>query len=187
MSGLLLSVLWIGGVTFFMASLATIHGVSFFPDKNVAPSQATAGRWTLTHVIGEGCKCSRQVYLYLLKRGPLSDADENVVILGKMPQEAQELQAHGFKVSFREARSLASEKAIGVPFLLITSDKGEAVYAGGYASSEIRESTAIQDLSILASLHDGKVAKEFPIFGCAVSQHIQSLIDPMKFKYKESL
>lgn len=176
--------LWGSGISLVMASLTSFHTLSFFPDLSLAAKSTEA--WTMTHVLGEGCKCSQQVYKYLLERGPQKDVAENVVILGSMKEEEGRLAARGFKVLHRDAREIASEKAVGVPFLLITSPRGEAVYAGGYTSHTIKEKTPLYDLKILASLQGGKPSEEFPIFGCAVSQRIQSLMDPFSFKYKES-
>lgn len=176
--------LWGAGISVVMASLTSFHTVSFFPDLSLASKNS--GTWTMTHVLGEGCKCSHQVYLYLLERGPQKDLSENVVVLGSMKEEEQQLSARGFKILHRDAREIASEKAVGVPFLLITSPKGEAVYAGGYSSHTIKEKTPLHDLKILASLQGGKPSAEFPIFGCAVSHRIQTLMDPFSFKYKES-
>lgn len=178
--------IWIAGITLVMGSLSALHNVSFFPDTTLRSSVSPQEKWTLTHVLGQGCKCSKIVYEYLLQRGPRSDVFESVVVLGDMPEESTRLSQKGFHVEKKEARSLASEKAVGVPFLLITSGKGEALYAGGYASSMIKENTPLLDLQILDSLRGGKSAQELPIFGCAISQRIQSLIDPLHFKYKET-
>jgi len=169
-----------------MGSLSALHTLSFFPDTTLRSSITTSEKWTVTHVLGQGCKCSKIVYEYLLRRGPRADVLESVVVLGDMQEESTRLTQKGFYVEKKEARSLASEKAVGVPFLLITSGKGEALYAGGYASSMIKDNTPLLDLQILDSLRGGKSAQELPIFGCAISQRIQSLIDPLHFKYKET-
>ena len=184
--GMGLIFLWIVAVTIVMGRIGLLHNLSFFPDKNIIAHKSTGPLWTMTHVLGKGCKCSDLVYKYLLKRGPSPDLVENVILLGEVPEYRSGLEKRGFRVTERNPREIASEKAVGVPFLLITSAKGEGVYAGGYASSMIEERTLLLDLKILHSLRDGKNAAELPIFGCAVSQRMQKLIDPLELKYKES-
>lgn len=175
--------LWISGVTYVMSLMTPLHALSFFPDRQWAVK--TSSSWSLTHVLGPGCKCSQRVYQYLLERGPQSSVEEVVVLLGEMKGEEKRLQERGFQVQPREARELASEKAVGVPFLLITSPAGDAVYAGGYSHQTLRADSPVRDLEILDSLRGGKTPQEFPIFGCAVSRRIQSLIDPLSLKYKK--
>ncbi len=168
-----------------MSSLAALHSVSFFPATELLKAPSASTGWTMTHVLGENCKCSSEVAKYLIRRGPLQETNENVILLGSLKEQDQ-LQLRGFKVSHRDARSIASEKAVGVPFLMIHTPQGNNVYAGGYAKDFIRENTPIQDQEILSYLQGGKTPAELPIFGCAVSHRIQSLLDPMGFKYKES-
>jgi hypothetical protein len=184
--GLTLLCFWMIAVTFVMGRIGLLHNLPFFPDKNIIAQKSAGSLWTMTHVLGKGCKCSEQVFNYLIKRGPQSDLEENVILLGDVPEYRAALEKRGFKVTEKNPRELATEKAIGVPFLLINSAKGEGVYAGGYASSMIDERTPLLDLQILHSLRDGKSASELPIFGCAVSQRMQKLIDPLELKYKES-
>lgn len=180
----ILLVLWGGGVTLAIGALMALHGVSFFPDRGLA-AVSGQNQWAMTHVLGEGCKCSHQVYLYLLRRGPQVGVQETVIVLGEMNEEKVQLRARGFAVDERSPAALSTERAVGVPFLLIHSDKGDTVYAGGYATSVIRESTALLDLDILESLRGGKMMAELPVFGCAVSQKMKNLIDPFRLKYKE--
>ncbi|NUN06399.1 MAG: hypothetical protein HUU57_11615 [Bdellovibrio sp.] len=63
---------WIVGITLVMGSLSALHNLSFFPDKTLRSSLVAQEKWTLTHVLGQGCKCSKIVYEYLLQRGPRS-------------------------------------------------------------------------------------------------------------------
>ena len=182
----ILIAVWMLGVSTIMASLTSSHTMSFFPDISLIKTRAGTGTWTMTHVLGPGCKCSREVFRYLIQRGPEKEISEQVILLGAMPDEEKALIDRGFSVHQKSPRDIASEKAVGVPFLLITSPKGDALYSGGYSDHTIREGTPLHDLQILASLKDGKTASEFPIFGCAVSQRIQKLIDPLSLKYKES-
>lgn len=184
--GLTVLFLWMIVVTIVMGRIGLLHNLPLFPDKNIITQKSAGPRWTMTHVLGKGCKCSEQVFNYLVKRGPQPDLEENVILLGDVPAYRDALIKRGFRVTKKDPREIASEKAVGVPFLLITSAKGEGVYAGGYASSLIDERTPLLDLKILQSLRDGKNASELPIFGCAVSQRMQKLIDPLELKYKES-
>ena len=170
-----------------MTFITGLHNLSFFPDKSFSQKAVAKDQWTVTHVLGAGCKCSQIIFEHLLNRGVRTDVLENVIIVGDMKEEARRLQEKGFQVLAKDARTLASEKAVGVPFMLVNSPRGDTVYAGGYANGFVKKGTPILDAEIIASVKGGKVASELPIFGCAVSQRIKSLIDPLGLKYKESV
>lgn len=53
--------IWIAGITLVMGSLSALHNVSFFPDTTLRSSVSPQEKWTLTHVLGQGCKCSKIV------------------------------------------------------------------------------------------------------------------------------
>lgn len=181
--------LWIGGTSYVMATMSGLHSISFLPDISIAKNVFTSSsnnKWTMTHVISEGCKCSSVVLQYLQSRQARADVNENVIVVGKISEtEMKNLLANKYKVAFKTAQDMDQSIAGGVPFLMITSNKGEALYSGGYNQSKVNSVSDIHDLEILDSYKNGKSIASLPIFGCAVTAKFQHMMDPLGIKYTQ--
>ncbi|WP_413585119.1 hypothetical protein [Bdellovibrio sp. HCB274] len=177
---------WALGTLGLVSQFYGWHLMSFSSNTSLASKQA--GAWSITHVLSESCKCSEQVMENLIQRGPASDVHEEVILLGKPPIQLQSLIGKGFTVRQMDPNELKEDiSKLGVPFLLITTPKGETVYAGGYSEKPVKDGGPIRDLEILASLQGKGVVKNFPIFGCAVSRKLQKLVDPFSMKYSNQV
>jgi hypothetical protein len=174
-------VFWATGSLFMVSQFYGWHMMSFSALPSLAQSQG--GQWTLTHVVSESCKCSAKVVEYLLTRGPEKDANEEILVIGHPPQ-ITELHQRGFKTRALDPDDLKEDiSKLGVPFLLITTPKGDTVYAGGYSEKSVQDGSPIRDLEILRSLQGSGNVANFPIFGCAVSRKLQKIVDPFSMKY----
>lgn len=144
--------------------------------------------WSLTHVLSAKCKCSQRVTKYLEERGPQKDVAEEVLVVGEVSPEISHLKIKGFSVRKVSITELSTEdlNRLGVPFLLITTPKGETVYAGGYSERSVQDGGPLRDLEILRSLQGHGTPKAFPIFGCAISRKLQKLVDPLAMKYSRT-
>jgi hypothetical protein len=174
-------IFWATGSLLMVSQFYGWHAMSFSALPTLAQKQG--GAWTLTHVVSESCKCSAKVVEYLLKRGPEKDVNEEILIIGHPPQ-ITELHQRGFKTRALNPDDLKEDiTKLGVPFLLITTPKGDTVYAGGYSEKSVQDGSPIKDLEILNSLQGKGTVASFPIFGCAVSRKLQKIVDPFSMKY----
>ncbi len=174
-------IFWATGSLLMVSQFYGWHLMSFAALPTLA--QKDSGHWTLTHVVSESCKCSAKVVEYLIQRGPQKDLNEEVLIIGHPPQ-VTELHQRGFKTRELNPDDLKEDiSKLGVPFLLITTPKGDTVYAGGYSEKSVQDGSPIKDLEILQSLQGTRTVASFPIFGCAVSRKLQKIVDPFSMKY----
>jgi hypothetical protein len=65
--------------------------------------------------------------------------------------------------------------------LIVVDPGGTPRYAGGYTIR--KQGLDYQDLEILAELRRGSSAERLPAYGCAVSDELQSALDPIGIKY----
>ncbi|WP_413558366.1 hypothetical protein [Bdellovibrio sp. HCB209] len=162
------------------------HLMTFSSTPTLAAKQN--GEWTLTHVLSESCKCSAKVMAYLKSRGPEKSVNEEIVLLGRAPANTQDLVAQGFTVRHLNPEEIKEDiSKLGVPFLLVTTPKGDTVYAGGYSEKSVQDGSPIRDLEILGSLQGKGTVQNFPIFGCAISRKLQKLVDPFSLKYSNQV
>lgn len=182
----LLCVTWAVTCLLTISILSLEHFVVFQPNQALAVG--TSGQqWSLTHVLGTGCKCSDVVAGHLLKRGARSDVRESVVIIGSDTLLKLALVDRGFSVQEKNEKGLdESISATGVPFLIVADGDSRVRYSGGYGDHKIVRGSPIRDLDILQDLQSGRKADKYPIFGCATSLKYQSLLDPFKVKYRNS-
>ncbi len=144
-------------------------------------------KWTLHHILGAGCGCSETVFSYLKSRGPQSDLNEAVTVVGADKNWASSLRAVGFKVQLISENELNADEMLGVPYLAIYNEQNDPIYQGGYGEHFIKKNEDVLDLQILKSLKGhGKTAHIFPIFGCAASLKYKKILDPFNQKYEKA-
>lgn len=137
----------------------------------------------MVHVLSEECACSRSVARYLLSRGPLADAQEEVVLLGGSEETSQAFRAAGFAVSTAEAEEFCAQfGSEGVPFFQVVDGGDEAAYSGSYFDSAFRGNEGFLDLETFRRLRSGGFVVGRPVYGCATSERLRSILDPFGFK-----
>ncbi|WP_413575602.1 hypothetical protein ACLVWU_14720 [Bdellovibrio sp. HCB290] len=177
---------WALGTLGLVSQFYGWHLMSYSSNTSLASTQP--GQWSVTHVLSESCKCSEKIFEYLIKRGPATDVHEEVILLGKPPVELPSLIAKGFVIRQLDPNEIKDDiSKLGVPFLLITTPKGDTVYAGGYSEKPVKDGGPVRDLEILNSLQGKGAVANFPIFGCAVSRKLQKLVDPFSMKYSNQV
>lgn len=176
---------WVLGCVLFVAPLVSSHVLVHKAWVDVS-SPTLVGKWSVTHILGQGCECSEAVAASLLERGPQAGVQESVVVIGKELLKAPALRARGFQVRTAEASELDTGEAHAVPTLIIRNQRGDALYVGGYSDQKLSAGVPVNDLQILRSLQGkGPPPKSFPIYGCVMSQKYQSLLDPLGIKKRE--
>jgi hypothetical protein len=148
--------------------------VSFQADK-------AERRWTTIHFLYAECPCSRRVLDHLLEQSPRKDVSERIVLIGDSTELAAKAEAHGYSVDCVDPEELLAKYGVeAAPLLMIVDRDDRERYIGGYTSR--KQLLDIQDREILASLMSGQEVEPLPLFGCAVSGRLKSLVDPLGLK-----
>lgn len=141
------------------------------------------GRIRLTyHFLYSGCRCSQRVIEHLLKRGPIENASEQIVLVGSDAElESRILNARYRLVVISEAELKERYDVEAAPLMVIADMQGKIRYSGGYSSR--KQSLDYQDVAIIAKAIKGDEVEGLPVYGCAVSTRLQKIVDPLGIKY----
>jgi hypothetical protein len=143
---------------------------------------ASPDRWSAVHVLYAECRCSQRIVAHLVERGPLAGVDETVVLVGRSEALEASIAGAGFAIALVTPEELERDYHLrAAPLLVVADPVDEVRYLGGY--TERKQGPAIRDVEIVADLRSGGAAAELPLFGCAVSRSLQTLIDPLGLKY----
>lgn len=160
-------------------------------DSSVARALASLRRadernaWLATHVLYSECRCSVRILTHLFARRPMSGVAEKILLVGENGEYVARGRAAGFEVTVVDPNELAERFHIQAVPLLVVQDPANAVrYLGGY--TDRKQGPDIRDTSIIRDLVTGGSSRELPLFGCAVSQKLQALLDPLGLEYSRS-
>jgi hypothetical protein len=159
------------------------QGTAISSKASLASFQADEAehRWTAVHFLYAECPCSRRVLNHLLEQSPREDAIERIVLIGDAPELAMKAEAQGYKVDCVAPAELLAEYGVeAAPLLMVVDPDGQERYIGGYTSR--KQLLDVQDRAILDSLMAGQEVEPLPLFGCAVSGRLKSLVDPLGLK-----
>jgi hypothetical protein len=135
-------------------------------------------RWLAVHFLYAACRCSQRVLSHLAERKALPDVSERLVLVGAQPTYEAAARKAGFAVDVITPEQLSLRYGLTAAPLLVVADPQDRVrYVGGY--SERKQGLELADLAIIADLRAGRVRAELPLFGCAVSRSLQTLLDPL--------
>ncbi len=184
--------LWAVGMTVIVSCLMVGHWVSL-PKPEVgqtlipttAISQPKVSKempYTAFHFLYADCPCSRRVLTHVLDRAPVHGVAENLVIIGS---KTEELAANALRQGFA-LDAVAEDELLGkygvesAPLLVVVDQSGQIVYSGGYTSR--KQGLDYHDVNVLQALLDGEAVENFPLYGCAVSERLKDLVDPLGIK-----
>jgi hypothetical protein len=151
------------------------------------------GRWSVFHVLYQGCACSSRVLSHLIERRARTDVDESVIYAhdaddsaaataATLSTTAANVRGAGFLFEALTPSELAARYQIeSAPLLLVADPQGAVRYAGGYTDRS--GAKQISDIAIIDRTSHGDVPRSLPIFGCAVSRRLQGAVDPLGLKY----
>lgn len=155
--------------------------------RDGAPRQAAPlapASWKLVHVLYGDCGCSRGVAEYLLAPGRESSAEEWVLLIeGDSGGELHaELSAAGFRLHALTADDLRDRFGVeSAPLFIAVDPQGDVRFVGGYTPR--KQGLSYQDVATLDDLRAGLTPAPLPVFGCGVSNSLQSALDPLHLKY----
>lgn len=182
-TGLIL--VWGAFLSCAMATLMAGHWVSLpHPETGAVlrtPSEQNDSQLNAFHFLYGDCACSKRILKSLLQREPLDGIHERIVLIGEDSVFEEKARLQGYAVTVVTPSELKQLYEIeSAPLLIATDDAGTIRYSGGYTSR--KQGLAHQDVGILQSLLAGQSCPELPVYGCAVSQRLKDLIDPLNLK-----
>lgn len=150
-------------------------------DRSTLDRLPAEDRWLVSHFLYADCPCSRKVLDYVVHREPLANVNERIVLIGHpQPTELEAAQAK-FSVELISPEALLAQYGVeSAPLLVVTDRDGTIKYAGGYTHR--KQGLDYQDQSIVRQLVAGSQVDSLPLYGCAVSQRLKRIIDPMSLK-----
>jgi hypothetical protein len=181
-------VLWLTMATFAATSLTAWHSVAL-PVRSGLPGlmPANTGSWHLIHYLSAACACSQAVARHLIARGPLPVAAEDVVLIasGDTPADntlRRALSRRGFHaVIVNPDKASLNDGVDGVPLLKINAPDGTQKFRGGYLDRGAPGGVYL-DVTILSSLMASRPVPRIHVYGCATSQRLRSLLDPLSLR-----
>lgn len=177
--------LWAVSITIPLGLFSAAHMAVLPVAKESVSGQAemSGSGWGIVHVLSEDCSCSRSVLEYLLERKSKVQMAEEVVLLDASDGSLDLLRAAGFLVSTAESENFCSAYGSeGVPFFQVLTPEDETAYSGAYFDSAYRGTSGFLDLETLDRLKAGGLVFDRPVFGCATSDRLKSILDPFGFK-----
>ena len=135
-------------------------------------------RWRALHVLYSRCRCSQRILTQLFERGPLSDVSERVVLVGANTDYELAARTAGFAVDVITPEQLTTRYGVlAAPLFVVADARDKLRYVGGY--TERKQGLAARDVQILTNLRAGRGADALPLFGCAVSDSLRAILDPL--------
>lgn len=145
-------------------------------------SPAEQEQWVGIHVLYSDCGCSRRVLDHLFSSERPAGFAEKLLLVGHHEEFEAGARAAGLDVTVLRARELKEQFGLeSAPLFIVADPAGTLRYVGGY--TERKRGLAIRDLEIVRELRAGGESYELPLFGCAVSQRLQEILDPLGIKY----
>lgn len=176
---------WGLGAIALLAALGILHGHAVPADSLVSDALAAklatsppAPRWRMLHVLCERCGCSGAIVDGLVRRAPVADVDERVLLVGDGPRLADRLRARGYPIDHVDAAAARDAWGIRVlPILLVCDPQGVLVHAGAHLDRP--GDPRSHDLEILAELRAGRRRQPAAVVGgCATAPEFLPLVDP---------
>jgi len=140
----------------------------------------SVGRWMVVHALYGECPCSRKIADTLLDpaRPRPEGIHETFLLVGADEDLRIRAEAAGFEVVEVGMEELRPEWGIsGAPLMVVADPVDRVRYVGGYTSR--KQGPDVRDLAIIASLRADSDVEALPLFGCAVSQTLRAIADPL--------
>jgi hypothetical protein len=177
---------WVILINLPIAYLTANHLVPVPPSSNhnLPTSPAAGPEWKAVHLLAADCGCSLSVARHLQSRGPQEGLAETIVLIGDVPDLRAVLGKARFEVKPAEAANVERDYGVvGGPWLLLFRPDGSLAYSGGYAPVRARDGVAFQDIAIWERIRHGQSVAALPAFGCATSEQLRQVLDPLHLKY----
>jgi hypothetical protein len=182
--------LWAGGMILVVACLMVSHWVVLPHPKTTDQVWTTqlnqtlgihSEQWTALHFLYGNCPCSRRILDHLVNRFPIDGCREKIVFIGEDREMTEAAGKRGYEVDEVTPEGLKTRYGVeAAPLLTVLDPSGNIRFAGGYTTH--KQGPQIQDVNIIQQLIRRENVGELPLFGCAVSNELKSLVDPLGLK-----
>lgn len=179
--------LWLVVATVAATILTAWHWVSLPVQAKIDHAGNRIAGWRLRHYLASDCSCSRSVASYLITRGPLPNAAEEIVLLdsgdgSKTVELERRLRKRGFAVTGMTPDLAALREGVeGVPTFEVVGSDSRVVYRGGYRERGAAPGKYL-DTTILSDVMAARTAPSLPVYGCATGERLRRQLDPFGFK-----
>lgn len=185
---------WAAAMVFIGANLMVSHWVPMpLPDDDGSKvlqasltslqSDSSDQKWTVCHFLYAKCPCSRRVFEHVVSRPPHENTVERLILIGDDSELAERARNQGFHVESVQTDELLAKYGIeSAPLFSVSDPQGSVRYSGGY--TDRKQAFQIRDREIVDKIVAGGDVEPLPVFGCAVSRQLQSVVDPLGLKYK---
>lgn len=189
-ASLLVLAIWAGLLSIVVSSLMAGHWVTLpHPEagERLAMDVQLDGTGDATsiatfHFLYGDCPCSRRVLSHVIRRKAIDHANERIVLIGEDPQQQLAALNAGFEVDLVKPDALMERYGVeSAPLLVVTRADGTILYSGGYTKR--KQGLDYRDTEVISNALVGKVLDGLPPYGCAVSERLQNIIDPLSLKY----
>jgi hypothetical protein len=138
--------------------------------------------WLALHVLYGECGCSQRVLAKLLMRPPVREVTERIVYIGAADTRTESrARALGYAFDQVTREQLVERYHLESAPLLVVADPGGRIrYVGGY--TDRKQGDFVRDADVLSRLVEGREVEALPTFGCAVSEKLQSAVDPLRLR-----
>jgi hypothetical protein len=144
-------------------------------------ASADRGAWMAVHALYARCRCSRRILQHLVFSHRPEGVREKILLVGSLPELEpilDRISARGFEIVETDPTELRDRFHVeGVPLLLVFAPDGTLRHTGGY--TERKQGPNPRDAEILEGLMAERAVPELPVFGCAVSDELRALLDPL--------
>lgn len=162
-----------------MLRVGTWAGVHAAPlsGAGITVTLPAASQWRAVHVLVDGCKCSRDIAVYLAHRGPAPHWQEEIWFLDAA---AEPPSVPGFPVRTPDTQTVTASGIVGGPRLLLFSPAGDLVWTGGYRPARRRliarpgDAANIVDREVMDQATRGLLPAPIPVYGCPRSDLLRT-------------
>jgi hypothetical protein len=137
-----------------------------------------AGDWLAVHVMYAQCRCSQRLIDHLASRPHPPGVSEAVLLAGSDEVLEARLRDAGYRLEVIEPAELERRYHVtAAPLLAVLDASQQLRYLGGYTRT--KQGPAPQDTAIIASLMRVERVADLPLLGCAVSERLRAMLDPL--------
>jgi hypothetical protein len=135
--------------------------------------------WSVLHVLYAQCRCSQRLVQHLVEHKRPSGVRERVLLVGNGEEYSAKLKHAGFTVIAATPAELKERYNVeAAPLLVIADPTGRVRYSGGYTRE--KQGADVRDVAIIDELRSGGAPVELPTLGCAVSDELRKLVNPLR-------
>lgn len=137
--------------------------------------------WLVLHILFGDCPCSRRVLRHVVERHPLDQVTERIVLIGKDDPLRPRAIEKGYETEVVTPEQLHDRYGLeSAPLMVVLDRFGRIHYSGGYTSR--KQGFQIEDVVRIQNVVNGKEQEDLPVYGCAVSDRLKQIIDPLGLK-----